>query len=368
MKTPAYIFDQSKFTARLKQFSDLRQKTRFKLLYSVKALPLPALLETMLPYVDGFSASSLFEAKIAREVLLKKGEGSVHIITPGFRADEMEELVEVCDFLSINSLNQWHRFSDQFTNSLNVGLRVNPRLSFLDDDRYDPCREYSKLGVSIEQVELLDGLSGLHFHTMFGSESIEPLIKTLEKIEHELGDVLLQLDWINIGGGYVFNDPEVFQQFENVIIKLCDRYDLTVYFEPGKGIINDSGELQTSVIDLFESEDKQIAVLDTSVCHHPEVFEYQMSPTIKQASNSTEYSYILVGCSCKSGDLFGEYSFDAPLEIGSQLNISDVGAYSFVKASRFNGINLPDVYIKDMDRQFIAIKKYSYEAYRQYLS
>lgn len=368
MKTPAYIFDESKFIARLKQFSDLRQKTRFKLLYSIKALPLPAVLEKMLPYVDGFSSSSLFEAKLAREVIVDQrgDQGSIHLTTPGFREDELAELINVCDYLSVNSLNQWERFSNQIKDSINAGIRVNPQLSFLDDDRYDPCRQFSKLGVVIDQVQAFEGLSGLHFHTLFGSESIDPLRKTIEKIEAELGDLLHKFEWINIGGGYVFNDQKVFSKFENLICDLSDRYDLTVFFEPGKGIIGDAGELITEVIDLFESDGKTIAVLDTSVSHHPEVFEYQRSPIIKEAVSVGEASCMLVGSSCKSGDMFGEYNFTEPLQIGSPVTLTDVGAYSLVKASRFNGINLPDVYLRKDNGQMELIRHYDYSDYKKF--
>ena len=370
MKTPAYIFDQSQFIERLKPFADLRQQTRFKLLYSIKALPLSAILEEMLPYVDGFSASSLFEAQLAREVLQKtaNNEKSIHITTPGFRPDELQDLHAVCDYISLNSQSQWQRFSGQLDTKVQAGLRVNTKLSMLSDERFDPCRKNSKLGVDIEQFEMQAGLTGLHFHTMFGSESIEPLVKNLDKIESLLADVLPQLAWINIGGGYVFNDQQIFKQFEDLICRFAEKYQLTIYFEPGKGIVNDAGQLRTSVIDLFEADGKQIAVLDTTVCHHPEVFEYQTSPALQEADQNGSYQYILAGCSCKSGDLFGEYAFAKPLTLGAELNFTQVGAYSFVKASRFNGINLPDIYLrKDADRLNL-IKSYNFSDYQNYFS
>ncbi len=368
MKTPAYIFDEFKFTERLKQFSDLRQSRRFKLLYSIKALPLPVVLEKMLPYVDGFSASSLFEAKLAREVI--KEQGSIHITTPGLRYDEVEELLEVCDYLSANSLSQWRRFSDLFQESTYAGIRINPQLSFLQDKRFDPCRSFSKLGVSIAQFQNQDedfeGLSGLHFHTMFGSESVDPLEKTIKKIENKLGDILHKLEWINLGGGYVFKDKKSFYKFEKIIRKLIESYDLTVFFEPGKGIVGDAGELITEVIDLFESDGKRIAVLDTSVCQHPEIFEYQITPDIRESISDAEHDYLLAGASCKSGDLFGEHSFPKPLEIGSRLTMQGVGAYTLVKASRFNGINLPDVYLRNIEGDLQLLKQYRFEDYQRF--
>ncbi len=361
MNTPAYIFDVSKFTARIEQFFDLRQKTRFKLLYSIKALPIPSVLELMRPHVDGFSVSSLFEAKLAREVLGE--EGSIHITSPGLRTDEIAEIREVCDYLSLNSLSQRARFFDPMLSKTSFGVRINPQLSFLDDDRYDPCRRFSKLGVPLEEIETLDGMSGLHFHTMFASGNVLPLKLTLEKIESRLGDQLKQLDWINIGGGYVFCDQSVFAEFEEIIRRLSDRYDLTVFFEPGRGIIGEAGELVTEVIDRFESEGKTIVVLDTTVIHHPEIFEYQKPPVIREAVDGEGWSCLLVGCSCKSGDLFGEYQFEQPLMVGSRISLTDVGAYSLVKASRFNGINLPSVYLRDANGRLELIKQYGYEDY-----
>jgi carboxynorspermidine decarboxylase len=292
-------------------------------------------------------------------------QGSIHVTTPGFRVDELAELINVCDYLSVNSLNQWQRFSDRLRGSINAGIRVNPQLSFLDDDRYDPCRQFSKLGVAIDQVQDCEGLSGLHFHTMFGSDSVEPLRKTIKKIEAELGDLLHQLEWINIGGGYVFNDQDSFSEFENIVCNLSDCYDLTIFFEPGKGIIGDAGELVTEVIDLFESDGKTIAVLDTSVSHHPEIFEYQRSPMIKEAIDG-EWSCVLVGSSCKSGDLFGEYHFSEPLQIGSKITLMNVGAYSLVKANRFNGINLPDVYLRKDNGEMEFIRHFGYSDYKKF--
>lgn len=366
LRTPAYIFDEAEFTRRLALFSDLRHKLPFKLLYSVKALPLRGVLERMLPFIDGFSASSLFEAKLASEVLDRQGQ--IHITTPGFRAAEMAELSRLCDHISLNSLTQWRLFSDQLdTGTVSAGLRINPQLSFLNDDRYDPCRPHSKLGTGLDltdEIKALKGLRGLHFHNMFAGNDVQPLQTTINKIESQLGELLPQLEWLNLGGGYEFNDTETINEFEAIVAYICQRYDLTVFFEPGKGIIDTAGELICEVIDMFPSEGKMIAVLDTSVCHHPEIFEYQRSPEIQQANDSGEHEYIIVGSSCMSGDWLGEYRFTQPLKLKDRLTLINVGAYSLVKANQFNGINLPDVYLRSSSGTTRLIKRFSYEQFK----
>ncbi|MFZ2171314.1 MAG: hypothetical protein WAW61_16960 [Methylococcaceae bacterium] len=40
----------------------------------------------------------------------------------------------------------------------------------------------------------------------------------------------------------------------------------------------------------------------------------------------------------------GEQLFNNPLAIGDKMVLKNVSAYSLVKANRFNGYNLPDIY------------------------
>ena len=140
---------------------------------------------------------------------------------------------------------------------------------------------------------------------------------------------------------------------------------MDVFIEPGKGIVGSSGFLVASVVDLFESGGKQIAILDTTVNHLPEVFEYQYKPHILQEDPEGQYEYRLAGSSCLSGDLFGDYRFNQALEIGSRVIFKNVGAYMLVKANLFNGINLPTVNILKSDEALVMQKKYSYSDFRE---
>ena len=101
----------------------------------------------------------------------------------------------------------------------------------------------------------------------------------------------------------------------------------------------------SSVVDVFNRQGKNIAILDTTVNHLPEVFEYETSPEILNQTK-TGHNYILCGCTCLAGDVFGEYFFDKPLKTGDPIIFRDVGAYSYVKAHEFNGITKPDLIIE----------------------
>ena len=141
---------------------------------------------------------------------------------------------------------------------------------------------------------------------------------------------------------------------------LKNKYGLEVFIEPGDTIVKEAGSVYSTIIDKFNNEGKDILVLDTSVNHMPEVFEYQYPPDVQGSIKGGEYNYLLVGSTCLAGDLFGEYSFTDPLVIGSKVVFQNVGAYTLVKANMFNGINLPNIYYIKDDGQVVLTKKYNY--------
>lgn len=369
--TPAFVYDEAALRRALSWLAPLRAERGFKLLFSIKALPFVDILECLRPLLDGFSVSSLFEARLAREVLGDKGV--IHITTPGLRADEFSEITRRCDHVSFNSLAQWQRCRDRARPAGGRrGLRINPGVSHLGDPRYDPCRPHSKLGAALGVVRSaldaggadLAGLSGVHFHTMHAARDLSPLHATLARVEEVLGAWLWRLEWINLGGGYYVDRPEAVEEFACIVGSLQRRYGLEVLFEPGKAVVGEAACLIASVVDVFPSEGRQVAVLDTTVAHLPQVFEYQTSPALREAVRGGRYRYLIAGSSCLAGDLFGDYEFSEPLGVGDRLTFDGIGAYSLVKASRFNGINLPAIYAKESTGRIVLKKRYDYLDYR----
>ena len=363
--TPAFVLDDAEIINTLKMLESLRRQCDVKVLYSIKSLPFSSVLERVKPFVDGFSVSSLFEARLANEILA--GQGDIHLTTPGIRPDEWDEITRLLTHISFNSLTQYQRFAFAAQAQTSIGLRVNPKLSFLDDDRFDPCGQYSKLGVDIDdlwQSSCVDQIKGLHIHNVFSATGFTPLINTIQKLRGYFGKSLAQLDWLNLGGGYLFNQIKDHRPFIDLVSKLKNDFDLEVYIEPGKAVVGHAGHIVSTVIDSFVSDGKSIAILDTSVNHNPEVFEYQRRPECHEHDPKGRYSVILAGCTCLAGDVFGEYRFTKPLAIGDKVIFKNVGAYSLIKANRFNGYNLPDIYVYQ-DQQMKKLKHYNYQDYRQ---
>lgn len=365
ISSPAYIIDRTELDARLQSLQALRGASGCKVLYSMKALPFQSVVQRAADQLDGISVSSLYEARWMRELVGSRT--GMHLTTPGLRSNEFDELKNKCTHISFNSISQWRAYSKS-GGTYSPGLRINPKLPIVADQRYDPCRHFSKLGIDIDQLKRsskLEMIEGLHFHTAFSCADPALLIQTMEKIQDKLPDLLYQLKWLNLGGGYLFShmgDADK-QTFIEWIGSLKQGYGCDVYIEPGKDVVNSAGYLLATVIDCFDSGGKTVAILDSSVNHHPETFEYQTAPDLWQHAPG-KVPVILAGSTCLAGDVFGEYRFQNHPEIGDRLVFRHCGAYSLVKANRFNGYNLPAVYQWD-GCQLHPLKQYDYEDYRR---
>lgn len=374
LMTPGFVFDLDQLAKSLGRVRTVSHSAGSRLLYSLKACAHHVLLKSLSGKLDGFSCSSLFEAIWARDI---GGDNiTIHHTSPGIRPCDFGRLAEVCDYITFNSLSQLELNRSALTPGGHYGLRVNPDCSFIRDERYDPCREHSKLGIPIEQLHtafaqdkaLFDPITGLHVHNNCDSDKLDQLLHIIHRLDTGLADMLERMQWINLGGGYLFDQPEAAEKLAQGVERLRSKYQLEVFIEPGAGIVRACGYLVATVTDLFIRQGKTIAILDTTVNHLPEVFEYQYEPDVLGHHEGGLWHYLLAGSSCLAGDLFGEYSFREKIAVGQRVVFPDVGAYSLVKANMFNGICLPCVYTHSADTGLSLERQYTYQDFTRGLT
>ena len=371
LATPAFVYDERAIHRLLDYAEPLRERCR--VLFAIKSFSFAPALRVMAPRLDGFAVSSLYEARLARGVI--GDAGAVHITTPGLRGDELDEIGSLCDYVAFNSLSQWEMHSPKLKGRANCGLRVNPQLSFADDCRYDPCRPQSKLGVPLDGLAAalsdeparLDGVRGLLVHSNCDSRDFGELRATVERLQERIPGLLERVEWVNLGGGYLFEeDGEPLDNVDELcraVDSLRAEYEVEVFIEPGSGLIRAAGYFVASVLDLFQSGGATVAVLDTTVNHMPEVFEYGFQPDVVGHDDDAPHEYLLAGCTCLAGDLFGAYGFPGPLNIGDKVVFSNAGSYTLVKAHTFNGVALPSVYALTANGELVLQSRPSYGEY-----
>ncbi len=373
IKTPAFITDEKILDQDLVALRKVADEASCKLLYSPKANPLLTVLHAVAKRVDGFGCSSPFELELVERVC---GPGtSRHLVGPLLTKEMLHTVGDRLDYLTFNSLSQWDLLQKMVPATVQAGIRVNPELSFIRDPRYDPCRQHSKLGAPISDLARvaatdagrLRGINGLHFHTNCEGTDFASLLATARRIQDSIPEFLEGLDWINIGGGYLFNRSDDKSDFFHAVEIFRDTFGLQVFIEPGAALVRRAGTIEATVHDLFESDGVQIAVLDTTVNHMAEVFEFQFEPDVLGHVDGGVHEYLLAGCTCLAGDIFGEYTFDAPLSIGSRMTFLNMGAYTISKAHRFNGVGLPALYARDASGRVRLIKEDTFGAFAQTL-
>jgi carboxynorspermidine decarboxylase len=239
---------------------------------------------------------------------------------------------------------------------------------------YNPCVPGSRLGVTRSHLgeQLPEGIEGIHFHTLCenGSDVLE---RTLEALESRFGDLLHQAKWLNMGGGHLMTrEGYDIPKLITLIKRLKEKYNLEIILEPGSAIAWRTGYLTSTVLDIMESQGIQVAILDTSfAAHMPDTLEMPYKPRILGAHYEPIDglpTYRLGGMTCLAGDFMGDYSFDTPLEIGSQIVFDDMIHYTMVKTTTFNGVNLPSIGIWKTDDAFQLVKEYGYESFKDRLS
>ncbi len=318
-----------------------------RLLMALKGFPLPAAFPTLAPYVEGVTASGLFESRLGK--LMGK---EVHVHAPAYADDEIGDLCEACTHIVFNSLGQLRKFGPEARKrGLSVGIRINPGFSSADCLKYDPCCPDSRFGVLVDEIEGdLDLVDGLHVHALCEGYSddfagmVEKFTSLLEA--PALRRILPRLGWINLGGGEVINDPAFATPRAVSAVKALKALGgFEVMIEPSEYMVRYSGSLVAHVLDVIRRKEKDIAVLDVSAsCHATDLLLFDMRADVISPLQSGEGRKTILGCvSCLAGDVIGEYRFAKPLEVGDEVVLGGLGCYSFAQQSWFNGIRHPDV-------------------------
>ena len=369
LKTPCYVIDEELLIKNLEILKMIQDRTGCSILLAQKAFSMYSVYPLIGSYLKGVTSSSLFEARLGYEEMGKE----VHTFAPAYRDDEFEEILKYSDHIVFNSFSQWNKFKDRVKNygkEIECGLRINPEYSEIETDIYNPCFENSRLGITIDNFKNqdLDGIDGLHFHTMCeqGSDTLE---RTLKVVEEKFGKYLYNMKWINFGGGHhITREGYDIETLINCINYIKNKYNIRVYIEPGEAVALNAGFLISTVLDIVKNN-MDIAIMVTSAaCHMPDVIEMPYRPNIIDSGNPNEYKYTyrLGGPTCLAGDIIGDYSFDKRLKVGDKLIFCDMAIYSMVKNNTFNGINLPDiVLIKDGEK--IVIKEFQYNDFKSRL-
>ncbi|WP_025693208.1 carboxynorspermidine decarboxylase [Paenibacillus zanthoxyli] len=369
--SPSYVVDERLLVKNLELLNSVQERTGAHILLAQKGFSMHALYPLVGKYLKGVTSSSLFEARLGYEKMGKE----VHAYAPAYVDSEFDELMKYSDHLVFNSFDQWRRYKDKVQSApkhISCGIRVNPEYSEIEIPLYDPCYNNSRLGVTLDnfRADELDGIEGLHFHTMCEQNS-DTLERTIKVVDEKFGPYLKNMKWLNFGGGHHITRPDYdVETLIRCILYMKEKYNVQIYLEPGEAIALNTGYLVATVLDVVKNG-MEIAILDTSAeCHMPDVLAMPYRPNIIGAGQPGEYehTYRLGGLTCLAGDIIGDYSFKQPLKAGDRLVFLDMAHYTMVKNHMFNGVNLPSIVSYNEEEGIKVIRTFGYEDYSGRLS
>lgn len=379
LPTPCYIVDEALLEKNLETLRRVSDETGCKILLAQKAFSMYYYYPLIGKYLDGVTASGLYEARLGYEELCEKERTDIsgktkrcenHVFSPAYPESHMDELLKICDHIVFNSFGQWEKYKEKALAAKKAcGIRINPAYSTQEHAIYDPCAPGSRLGVTLENFRegQLEGLSGLHFHCLC-EQNADALAATVKAVEEQFGKYLYQMKWLNFGGGHHITREDYDVDRLIALIKYVqNQYELQVYLEPGEAVALNAGFLVTEVLELVHNGSVDNAILDTSAaCHMPDVLEMPYRPPLCGSGEAGEkaHTYRLGGSTCLAGDIIGDYSFDQPLRAGDRLVFGDMAIYSMVKNNTFNGMPLPDIVTLNTDGTWEVVKHFGYDDFK----
>ena len=364
--SPAFVVDEMALRRNLAILADVKQRSGAKILCAMKAFSRWNVAPIIGEYLDGVCSSGLWESRLARDYY----QGEIATYCAGYKEADMAEIVDISDHVIFNSPQQHRRFASFLNDSVDVGLRLNPEHAEGEVAKYDPCSPGSRLGFPVSQLEPehLEGVSGLHFHTLC-EQDFEPLKRTWESLKPKIAPYFGHLSWINFGGGHHITRAN-YQRDALVafIQEVRAETGLDVYLEPGEAIALDAGILIGELLDVFDNGLK-VGITDISAtCHMPDVIEAPYRPAML-AERLDGPVVRLGGPSCLAGDVIGDYRLPATAKPGARFAFLDQAHYSMVKTNTFNGVPLPSIWLWNSDNDALeCVRSFDWTAFRDRLS
>ena len=364
--TPSYLVYEELLEKNLRILAELAEDTGAKVLLAQKCFSMYHYYPLIGRYLSGTTASGIYEARLSQEEMGKEN----HVFKPAYEEDEIPRLAAICDHIVFNSFAQWERFGAAARAAgASCGIRINPERSTQEHAIYDPCAPNSRLGVKIAdfRADLLDGIDGLHFHTLC-EQGADALAATLEAVEEKFGKYLHGMKWLNFGGGHhITREGYDIPLLKQLIRHVQETYDVAVYLEPGEAVALNAGFLVAEVLDV--QTDGNVILNTSAACHMPDVIEMPYRPPVIGAGAAGEkvHTYTLAGPTCLAGDTIGTYSFDVPLNVGDRVVFGDMAIYTMVKNNTFNGMPLPNIIAVAPNGDWEVVREFGYDAFKMRL-
>jgi diaminopimelate decarboxylase len=351
--SPVYVYDADQIVANYHTLKNAFKGVDVHLKYACKALTNISILKVLRKEGAGLDTVSIEEAKL---VLLAGYEPKEILFTPNSVSfEEIREAVELGLVINIDELSTLERFGNEYGNKVPCCIRLNPHIMAGGNSHISVGHIDSKFGISIYQVphikRIVDALkinvNGLHMHT--GSDILDAEVFLRgAKLLYEAAKSFDDLEFMDFGSGFKvkYKEGDITTDVNDIGAKIvesfkifCKEYgrDLQLWFEPGKYLVSDAGQLLVDVNVVKQTTSTVFAGVNSGQNHLLRPMMYDAYHHITNISNpkGTGRIYSVVGYICESDTLGYDRRLNE-VRVGDILAISNAGAYGFSMSSNYN--------------------------------
>lgn len=393
---PFFIFDPNSI---VNQHLKWKLKLpRFTPFYAMKCNNDPKVLETMVSLGTSFDCASLEEIK----TVLNYGIAPEKII--------FANPCKAVSHLKFAAKNRVHKMTFDNSDELYKIKKIHPEAQLIIrihvDDSKSICQLGVKFGVPLGKTKSLLELAkeleldviGVSFHVGSGctdSSSFSDAIKRARDVFSEGEELGFKFTLLDIGGGFpglsgVQNGVNIeFEEIANVINYAYDEYfreysDLQLIAEPGRYFTAGAFSLITNITSrrtIQTDEGKSFMyyindgvygsfnclIFDHAALPYPKFLINNPSTgqvkftTIDSMDQSTFVNCSIWGPTCDSMDCLTNGLKMPELNFGDWLIFQNMGAYTLVAASKFNGMNKPRVFYLNNDYEIADAYRTEFE-------
>ena len=361
--TPLYVYNFEKIESQYKRLVNAFGNTNMKVLFACKALTNQSVLKFLKNLGSGCDTVSIEEVHLA----LRAGFSPENIVyTPNcVSMDEITKAVELGVKINIDNISILEQFGDKYGNQVPVTLRLNPHIFAGGNPKISVGHIDSKFGISIFQLRHVHRVlvstkvkvTGLHMHTGSDILDVDVFLNGADVLLDAAKD-FPDLETIDFGSGFKvpYKPEDKSTDIESLGEKLSKRFnqfckeqkkDLTLFFEPGKFLVSESGFLLAKTNVIKQTTATVFAGVDSGLNHLIRPMMYDAYHHITNISNpeGQKRIYTVVGYICET-DTFGwDRKLDEVKE-GDILAFHNAGAYCYSMASNYNSrVRPPEVAI-----------------------
>lgn len=373
--TPTYVYSESVILERIDRLRFHLEGLPLQLLYAMKANHAVPVMETMRDKGLGIDAVSPAELLLALRLGFKPER--ILFSANNMTDEEMRMAHEAGVILNVGELSRLEKLGKEFPGS-SVCVRLNPQIGAGHHEHVITAGERSKFGIPVEHIDRIVDVAqrydlrirGLHQHIGSGILDTETLWKAISVIL-DASRSFDTLDFINVGGGLgIPYRPEEtgldMELFESLIVSPLKSFiashpskNLSIWFEPGRYFVAESGVLLTQVNTIKHSTQRIFAGTDSGMNH---LIRPAMYGAYHEVRNLTHpdgpvATYDIVGNICESADYFARDREVAHLTEGDIVGVMNAGAYGISMASTYNMRSLPAEVWVDANNKATEVRK-----------